>query len=102
VLAALSEDRSAVIEATRGRIQSYGKLPFYAAMFADAGHPVDAQGTMSDTLIESLVISGSPTAIAERFKELLASGLDELLVMHIPVQHEEREMHQLMRVIGSL
>jgi hypothetical protein len=27
-------------------------------MFSDADHPVDAQGTMSDVLIESLVISG--------------------------------------------
>jgi alkanesulfonate monooxygenase SsuD/methylene tetrahydromethanopterin reductase-like flavin-dependent oxidoreductase (luciferase family) len=102
VLAALSEDRPAVIEATRGRIQSYGKLPFYAAMFADAGHPVDGQGTMSDALIESLVISGNPAAVAECFKELLVSGLDELLVMAIPVQHEERELHQLMHLIGSL
>jgi len=102
VLAAMSEDRPAVIEATRGRIQSYGKLPFYAAMFADAGHPVDAQGAMSDALIESLVISGSPASIAERFKELLAAGLDELMVMHVPVQHEERELHQLMHLVGSL
>lgn len=102
VLAALSEDRPAVIEATRERIQSYGRLPFYAAMFADAGHPVDTQGAMSDALIESLVIFGSPAAITERFKELLASGLDELLVMHIPVQHEERELHQLMHLIASL
>jgi alkanesulfonate monooxygenase SsuD/methylene tetrahydromethanopterin reductase-like flavin-dependent oxidoreductase (luciferase family) len=102
VLAAISEDHPAVIEATRGRIQSYGKLPFYAAMFADAGHPVDALGAMSDALIESLVISGSPAIIAERFQELLSSGLDELMVMHIPVQHEEREIQQLMHLIGSL
>lgn len=45
-------------------------------MFADAGYPVGANGTISDDLIGSLVISGSATAIAERFQELLASGLD--------------------------
>jgi alkanesulfonate monooxygenase SsuD/methylene tetrahydromethanopterin reductase-like flavin-dependent oxidoreductase (luciferase family) len=102
VLAAASEDRSAVIKATRPRIASYGKLPFYAAMFADAGYPVDEEGTMSDDLIGSLVISGSATAIADRFKELLASGLDEILVMPIPVQQEESELQQLMQLIRSL
>jgi alkanesulfonate monooxygenase SsuD/methylene tetrahydromethanopterin reductase-like flavin-dependent oxidoreductase (luciferase family) len=102
VLAAASEDRPAVIKATRARIEMYGKLPFYAAMFADAGYPVDADGTMSDDLIGSLVISGSDTAIAGRFKELLASGLDEILAMPIPVQQEESELQQLMQLIGGL
>lgn len=102
VLAAVSDDRPAVIQATRAQIKSYGKLPFYAAMFAAAGHPVDAQGTMSDELIGSLVISGRPDAIAERFRELLASGLDELLVMLVPVQQAGDEMHRLMRLIGQL
>lgn len=102
VLAAVSEDRPAVIKATRPRIENYGKLPFYAAMFADAGYPVDADGTMSDDLIGSLVISGSDTEIAGRFKELLASGLDEILVMPIPVQQEESELQQLMQLIGGL
>lgn len=101
VLAAVSADRPAVIKATRAQIQSYGKLPFYASMFADAGHPVNAEGIMSDELIESLVISGHPTAIAERLKQLLASGLDELLVMLIPVQQPESEMQQLMHLIGQ-
>ncbi len=102
VLAAASEDRSAVIKATRAKIESYGKLPFYAAMFADAGYPVDENGTMSDDLIGSLVISGDATAIADRLKELLASGLDEIMVMPIPVQQEMSELHQIMQLIGSL
>lgn len=102
VLAAVSADRSSVLKATRAQIQSYGKLPFYAAMFADAGYPVEADGTMSDDLVGSLVISGSAPAIAERFKELLASGLDELLVLPIAVQQADSELQQLMQLIGSL
>lgn len=102
VLAAASKDRPAVIQAARAEIKGYGKLPFYASMFADAGYPVDANGTMSDALIESLVVSGSPAKIAARFRELLASGLDELLVMPIAVQQAEGELSQLMSAIGSL
>lgn len=102
ILVAVSEDRAAVTKATRAQIQNYGKLPFYAAMFADAGYPVAADGSMSDDLIGSLVVSGSASAIAGRFKELLATGLDELLVLPIAVQQADSELYQLMQLIGSL
>jgi alkanesulfonate monooxygenase SsuD/methylene tetrahydromethanopterin reductase-like flavin-dependent oxidoreductase (luciferase family) len=102
VLVAVSEDRPAVIKATRTQIANYGHLPFYAAMFADAGYPVGEGGVMSDELIDSLVISGSTTAISERLKELLASGLDELLVLPVAVQQKDSELHQLMQLIGRL
>jgi len=102
ILVAVNEDRAAVIKATRAQIQFYGKLPFYAAMFADAGYPVAADGSMSDDLIGSLVVSGSASAIAGRFKELLASGLNELLVLPIAVQQADSELYQLMQLIGSL
>lgn len=102
VLVAVSDDRPAVLRATRTQIQMYGKLPFYASMFADAGYPIGSEGIMSDDLIGSLVLSGSPTIITERLHELLATGLDELLVMLIPTQHAESEMHQLMHLIGHI
>ncbi|MGB6531288.1 MAG: LLM class flavin-dependent oxidoreductase [Candidatus Nitrosopolaris sp.] len=102
VLAAVSEDRPAVLSATRVQIQAYRKLPFYASMFADAGYPVGANGTPSNDLIASLVISGGARAITERFKELLSSGLDELMVQLISVKQTESELHQLMQLIGRL
>lgn len=102
VLVAISDDQPAVLKATRAQIQSYGKLPFYASMFADAGYPVEKDGTMSDELIKSLIIFGSASAITQRLHELLASGLDELLVLSVPVQQAERELDQLMRLIGQI
>jgi alkanesulfonate monooxygenase SsuD/methylene tetrahydromethanopterin reductase-like flavin-dependent oxidoreductase (luciferase family) len=71
-------------------------------MFADAGYPVGPDGTLSDGLLDTLVISGSTTTIAGRLQELLASGLDELLVYPVTVQHAESELQQLMQVIGNL
>jgi alkanesulfonate monooxygenase SsuD/methylene tetrahydromethanopterin reductase-like flavin-dependent oxidoreductase (luciferase family) len=102
VLVAMSEERSAVLQATRAQVQSYGRLPFYASMFADAGHPIGPDGSMSDELIASLVISGSSAAIAERLQELLASGLDELLVWPVPIQQAQDELHRLMQLLGGL
>ncbi len=102
VLAAASTDRQAVLTATRRQIQRYGRLPFYRNMFADAGFPVATDGTMPDDLINSLVISGDDAAIAARFNDLLSSGLDELLVLHVPTVDAGSERTRLMQVIGQL
>ncbi len=102
VLVAVSEDRQAVLDATRAQIQHHGQLPFYANMFAGAGFPIPADGSMSDELVSSLVISGSDAAIADRFSDILASGLDELLVLPVAVHDSERELSQLMQLIGHL
>lgn len=102
VVVAVSEERAAVLKAARAQLGTYGRLPFYASMFADAGYPVGSDGTMSDDLLGSLVISGNGAAIAGRLQELLASGLDELLVLPVTVQQAESELPQLMRVIGNL
>jgi len=63
---------------------------------------VGANGALSDDLIGSLVISGSSTSITERFKELLTSGVDELMVQLISVEQAESELNQLMQLIGRL
>jgi F420-dependent oxidoreductase-like protein len=99
---ALGQDRQAVLAAARRQLGRYGQLPFYAHMFADAGFPVAGDGTVSDALIDSLVVSGDEAAIATRFAELLAMGLDELLVMPVPVANAQDEQMRLMRLIGHL
>ena len=104
VMTAVSEDRPAVLSATRAQIQTigYGNLPFYASMFAVDGYPVGANGALSDDLIGNLVISGSSTSITQRLKELLTSGVDELMVQLISVKQAESELNQLMQLIGRL
>ncbi len=99
---ALSEDRPAVLAATRKQIGRYGRLPFYASMFAEAGFPVSEDGAMSDALLDSLVISGSEATVTARLTELLHSGLDELLVMSIAVTNSEEEQTRLARLVGQI
>lgn len=99
---ALSHDRQAVLAGARKRLGMYGRLPFYANMFADAGFPVSPDGTMSDALIDNLVVSGDETTIASRLAELLVMGLDELLVMSVPVVDAEAEQLRLMNLVGQL
>ena len=102
VLVSLSEDENAARSAARKRIQFYVTLPFYARMFADAGFPIGADGAGLDELARSLVVFGNEAAVAQQLTDLLAQGLDELLVLLIPVQDAAREQAQLARLIGSL
>lgn len=98
---ALSQDRQAVLAATRRQLGRYGRLPFYAGMFAEAGFPVSSDGTMSDALIDSLVVSGSEADITARLTEQLHAGLDELLVMSVAVADPVEEQTRLTKLVGQ-
>ncbi|GHO58182.1 LLM class flavin-dependent oxidoreductase [Ktedonobacter robiniae] len=99
---ALSRDRQAVNVAARKQLGYYGHFPSYVSMFAEAGFPVSPEGELSDALLENLVVAGDDAAISEHFKKLLASGLDELLVMPIVVANAKDERERLARLIGQI
>ena len=99
---ALSEDEDAMLAAARKRIQYYTTAPFYARMFEDAGLPVSPDGAGLDALVRSLVVFGNEASVARQLTALLDQGLDELLVMLIPVQDAARERAQIARLIGSM
>ena len=98
---ALSEDRAAVLAAGHQRVARYAGAPFYARMFADAGFPLPEDGTVPDALVESLVVSGDEAAVRARLGELLASGLDELLVMPVPVTDLASERARLAHLLSQ-
>ena len=62
----------------------YAKIPFYANMFSNAGFSLTSDQAVPDALVNSLVISGNESTINARFAELLAAGLDELMVSLVP------------------
>jgi F420-dependent oxidoreductase-like protein len=99
---ALSDDVAVVRAAGKRRLGYYAQLPFYASMFAAAGYPVEADGSLSDALIDSLVIRGDEAAVAARIDELLGSGLDELLLTAIPLGNEADERRRLFGLVGQL
>ena len=98
----LSTDRDAAREAARKALSGYARLPFYAQMWAAAGYPVQATGQVSDALIDNLVVMGDEVAVETRLKELLAAGLDELLVTSFSLGDLEHERARLIRFAGGL
>jgi F420-dependent oxidoreductase-like protein len=99
---AMHTDRNAVRAAARAQLSTYGQLPFYAGMFADAGYPVASDGTMSDALFDELVVSGDPDAIAQRLSAIQAAGVDEILVTHVPIDDRAGEEAALVGLLGRL
>ena len=98
----LTTDKDAARAAAREELSGYTRLPFYANMWATAGYPLKAEGVVSDKLIDDLVVMGDEAAVQARLKELLASGLDELLVNGISMGDLENERERLIRFVGEL
>lgn len=98
---AVSTEREAARNAFRAQFPIYSKLPFYVAMFADAGFPVTASGEMTDELVDTLAVSGDAAAITARLRAIRDAGIDELLISHVVVEDEAPELEILSRVMGD-
>src|SRR5918997_1136454 len=97
----VSTDRAAVRAAFRAQFPHYSRLPFYAAMFAEAGYPITAAGAMTDELVESLAVSGGPEEIRDRLEAIRARGIDELMISHVVVADEEAELAVLSETLAG-
>ena len=71
--------------AAREQLANYPRMPFYQAMFTEAGHPEAAQlEGWSDGMIESVVLSGNEERVRERIAELFDFGASEIIVSIVP------------------
>jgi alkanesulfonate monooxygenase SsuD/methylene tetrahydromethanopterin reductase-like flavin-dependent oxidoreductase (luciferase family) len=59
-------------------------------------------GEVSDALVDNLVVMGDEAAVAARLRELLAAGLDELLLTDLPVADPAGEWLRLAHFVGQL
>jgi len=102
VVVALSTDEAAVQAQARQFLLRYSQLPFYARMFEEAGLPVAADGAGLDALARALVISGDEATLRRRLAELLANGLDELMVHPLPLTNEGKARERLLQVLAAI
>ena len=90
---ALSEDRNSVLSVGHRYLDFYPKIPFYANMFSNAGFQITSDQMVPDVLVDNLVIFGNEATVAARLTELLGTGLDELMVLLVPVTGTDDESH---------
>lgn len=84
---AITTDRAAVREAAERQVGFYSTVPFYRAMYEQAGVPQEA-GAVSDGLIDGLVVHGDEDAVVERLSGLLAAGIGQVIAMPLVVNRE--------------
>lgn len=101
VVVALNTDEAVVQAQARQLLLRYSKLPFYAHMFEEAGLPVAGESGL-DALAKALVISGDEVILRGRLAELLANGLDELLVHPLPMTNEGKEREHLLQLLAAI
>jgi alkanesulfonate monooxygenase SsuD/methylene tetrahydromethanopterin reductase-like flavin-dependent oxidoreductase (luciferase family) len=99
---AFTEDRAAALQAGRKVMSFNASLPNYRNMFLAAGFSEQEITTVSDSLVESLLVFGDESKIRDRLLELLSTEIDELTLSLVPVSNPTQERTRLARLIGQL
>ena len=100
---AVHEHASAVQAAARDRLAGYARLPFYQEMFVQAGYPEARHGTMTDDMMDAVVVHGDEQAVATRLREYLAAGMDEVIASVLNVGDNRRaSLERTLRLIASI
>ena len=98
----VSEDADAVWEAAQQQLGFYPRLPYYSAMWQDAGFPEAEGGTFSRAMSDALVIQGSEEAVAERVRALPSVGVDEMLAGVIRLEGDPAAADRTIELLGAL
>ncbi|MGH2616692.1 MAG: LLM class flavin-dependent oxidoreductase [Thermomicrobiales bacterium] len=95
-------DRAEVHRRAGEQLRYYAAAPFYARMFADAGYPLHADGSVSPELIDDLVVSGTSDEIAAQLRARLDLGFDVLMVNPLRTEDDEKHEDELLEILGGL
>jgi alkanesulfonate monooxygenase SsuD/methylene tetrahydromethanopterin reductase-like flavin-dependent oxidoreductase (luciferase family) len=92
-----------VREVAQQQLANYVRLPFYVQMLTAAGFPEASQGTWSDRMIETVVMSGDESRVAERLHELFSFGATEILVSPLPAGSDHAaSLERTLRLVAEV
>lgn len=98
----ISTDRDAVIEAGLKQYGYYPKLPFYSAMWQDAGFPDAARGETSAAMIAALVLSGDEETVAARLREFPDRGAGHIIADIVSLPDDPTSGDRTIEFLGQL
>jgi F420-dependent oxidoreductase-like protein len=99
---AVSEDVAAVRRGAAEQLGRYPRIPYYSQMFQDAGFPEAKDGTLSDRMIDALVVHGSAAKVKERLRALPSFGANELLAMPVLPPGDADAFARTLTTMGEL
>jgi alkanesulfonate monooxygenase SsuD/methylene tetrahydromethanopterin reductase-like flavin-dependent oxidoreductase (luciferase family) len=80
----------------------YQRLPFYRAMWLEAGFD-DAAGTeFTRKMCDALVVSGTEQQVADRIRALPAFGADEIIAMPLLLPNDREARNRTIGLLGEL
>lgn len=98
----VSTDADAVFQQATAQMGFYQRLPFYRAMWLEAGY-ADAAGTVfTRTMCDALVVSGSEQQVADRIAELPSFGAREIIAMPLLLANDRAARERTIRLLGEL
>lgn len=95
----VSTDEEAVYRQATAQMGFYQQLPFYRAMWLEAGYADAAGKEFTKTMFNALVVHGSEQQVADRIRRLPSFGAREIIAMPLLLQ-DDREARG--RTIGLL
>jgi F420-dependent oxidoreductase-like protein len=98
----VSTDAKAVLAQAQAQMGFYQRLPFYRAMWLEAGYE-DAAGTeFTQAMCDALVVSGSEQQVADRIRALPGFGAGEIIAMPLLLQDDRDARARTIRLLGEL
>jgi alkanesulfonate monooxygenase SsuD/methylene tetrahydromethanopterin reductase-like flavin-dependent oxidoreductase (luciferase family) len=98
----VTSDREELHRRAGEQLRYYAAAPFYARMFADAGYPLRADGSVRPELIDDLVVSGTPDEVAVQLRQRLDLGFDVLMVNPLRTDDDRAHEDQVLSILGGL
>ena len=74
----VSDDREKAKRLAQEQLHRYSTIPFYQAMFREAGFLIDGEAYPVE-LLDDLVVSGTKAEVIEKLKQYIESGCGEVL-----------------------
>ncbi|HEY7419073.1 MAG TPA: LLM class flavin-dependent oxidoreductase [Ktedonobacteraceae bacterium] len=102
IIVTLTTDRATAFQAGRQVLSFYASLPTYRNMYIAAGFSEDEITTVSDNLVDSLLVFGDESKIKDHLLELLSTEIDEITISLVPISDATQEETRLARLIGQL
>jgi probable F420-dependent oxidoreductase len=98
----LTSDRPTALSVGRRVLNFYTRSPYYRYMFSRAGFSSQEIEGLADTLVEQVFVYGDEIRIKDRLQEILALGIDELVVSLSEIADSVQGRGHLIRLIGQL
>jgi len=98
----VSTDADAVFAQAQAQMGFYQRLPFYRAMWLEAGYEDAAGPEFTRKMCDALVVSGSEQAVADRIRMLPSFGAAEIIAMPLLLPQDREARDRTIRLLGEL